>query len=99
LRWPGSGVAGRSATARIRTNERRDRRAQAVGVVAYTAGELASDERNWQRCDMAAVLHKPAEAAEMRACLERWCGTKFSSSGHQAPAGPFQALQESADAR
>ena len=90
---------GLLATARIRTNERRDRRARAVPVVAYTAGDLASDERKWQRCGMNAALRKPAEAPEMRACLERWCGSKFSSSEHRDSEEPFQALQESVHAR
>jgi CheY-like chemotaxis protein len=90
---------GLLATARIRKTERRDHRTHAVPVVAYTAVDLASHERSWQRCGMNAVLHKPAEAPEMSACLERWCGSKFSSSGHQGSARPPQPLEESVHAR
>lgn len=92
-------VDGLLATARIRSNERRARQGRAVPVVAYTAQALASDERTWRRSGMNAVLHKPAEAPEMGACLERWCGSKFSSSGHPRPAWPLHALQESVHAR
>ena len=89
---------GCAATVRIRRNERRDRRAQAVPVVVYTADDLASDERRWRLCGMNAVLRKPCEVQEMSACLERWCGAKFSPSDHQDSAGPFRSLQEAVNA-
>lgn len=70
---------GLEATARLRQNERRARRARAVPVVAYTAGARALDEGSWRRCGMSAVLNKPADAFEMGECLARWCASRFAA--------------------
>jgi CheY-like chemotaxis protein len=83
---------GLTATARIRENERRVRRAQAVPIVGYTAGALAPDEERWRLCGASAVLDKPADAGAMRECLERWCPSRFAACQHQT-AGSSPSLQ------
>jgi len=63
---------GFAATAQIRRFEREHGRRR-VPVVAYTSATVSAEEPRLRDSGIDAVLHKPADAQALRACVARWC--------------------------
>lgn len=76
---------GLTATARIRQREQRGPRFSRVPIVASTADPADLDRLDWYEAGLDDVLPKPSNLADLRGCLEKWCGRDFASQRIGAP--------------